>query len=299
MVPLKLLTAIILTYNEEQHLERCIKSVKDICDRIIVVDSGSIDSTEAICIKLGALFFYNKWVNYASQFNFGMHLARSMGATWCLRIDADEYVADFCPHEIRKSLGCKAGYNGFYVDRSMYFLRRSVKYGAMFPRKMLRIFNVNKATIESSWMDEHIIVDGPVRSIDMSIIDDNFNSLAWWKNKHIDYAKREVIDVYKKKLMNSKLMEANISFERSVKDRIYLRLPLLIRPFVYFFYRYILFGGFLDGPISRNFHFWQGLWYRIIVDCFILKVKYEILMGASLPKALIKVTGKQIDFTKK
>ena len=64
------LTAIILTYNEEIHLERCLKSLKDICKDIVIVDSFSNDKTEEIAKEYGARFYQNKWINYATQFNW-------------------------------------------------------------------------------------------------------------------------------------------------------------------------------------------------------------------------------------
>lgn len=294
-----MLTAIILTFNEERHLERCLSSLNGICDKIIIVDSGSTDSTKDIGLKFGATFIYNKWRNYASQFEYGMNLARSMGGSWCLRIDADEYIDDCCFSTLKQSIQSDSIHNGFFINRSMYFLRRPVKFGAMFPRRMLRIFNVNKAKIEPTWMDEHILVEGSVSFIDISIIDDNVNTLSWWKEKHIDYAKREVIDIYDKRLSVDKSPQTQISFERSVKDRIYLKLPLFLRAFIYFLYRYVVFAGFLDGRIDRNFHFWQGLWYRCVVDLFLFKIKAKVLLGQSLVEALESVTGRKIDFTQK
>lgn len=292
-----MLTAIILTFNEEHHLERCLSSLGGICDKIIIVDSGSTDSTKEIAFKFGAKFVYNKWRNYASQFEYGMDLARSMGVTWCLRIDADEYIDDCCLLGLDQSIHCDSNINGFFVNRSMCFLRRRVKFGAMFPRRMLRVFNVNKATIEPTWMDEHILIEGSASFVDMSIIDDNMNPLTWWKEKHIDYAKREVIDIYEKKLRLDKFSQNKISFERSMKDGVYLKLPLFLRAFIYFLYRYIIFAGFLDGRIDRNFHFWQGLWYRCLVDWFMIKVKVKVLLGQTLEEALECVTGRNVDFS--
>ena len=64
------ITAVIMTFNEEIHLERCLISLKNVCDEIIVVDSYSSDSTNEIANNYGARLYKNKWINYATQFNW-------------------------------------------------------------------------------------------------------------------------------------------------------------------------------------------------------------------------------------
>ena len=84
------LSAVIITLNEERNIGRCIDSVKDIADDIVVVDSGSKDRTEAICIEKEARFFYHKWEGYLEQKNYANSLAKY---PLILSIDADEAVS--------------------------------------------------------------------------------------------------------------------------------------------------------------------------------------------------------------
>ena len=88
-----LLTTIILTYNESLHIERCIKSVQAISDRIIVVDSYSNDNTIEIALANGAEVFQNPFVNQANQLNWGIDNA-SIDSNWIMRMDADEYLTE-------------------------------------------------------------------------------------------------------------------------------------------------------------------------------------------------------------
>ena len=67
-----MITALILTYNEEKHLYRCLKSIESVADQIVIIDSYSTDNTVSIARDFGAEVLQNKWVNYASQFNWGL-----------------------------------------------------------------------------------------------------------------------------------------------------------------------------------------------------------------------------------
>ena len=86
------ITAIILTKNEEVNIERCIKSLNGVVDRICVVDSGSTDHTIEIAKNLGAeIFNHEPFNHYAAQFNWALDNV-GVKTTWVYRIDADEVV---------------------------------------------------------------------------------------------------------------------------------------------------------------------------------------------------------------
>ena len=87
------LTAIVLTYNESMHLNRCLSSLQKVCSEIVVVDSFSTDATQEIAERYGARFYENKWVNYAAQFNWGIENP-AITTDWVIRVDADEYLSD-------------------------------------------------------------------------------------------------------------------------------------------------------------------------------------------------------------
>ena len=83
--------------------------------------------------------------------------------------------------------------------------------------------------------------------------DDNLNSMDWWREKHRGYAKREAVDAIDgEKFKTSKSL--------------YCHFHPYLRAFIYFSIRYFLLLGFLDGYAGWMWNFWQGLWYRWIVD---------------------------------
>ena len=97
-------SVIILTYNEEKHITRCLQSLLPFTDKIFIVDSFSTDRTVEMARSMGAVVVQNAWVNYATQFNFGIeHIPFKTG--WLMRMDADEYVAG-CGTEAFILFGC-------------------------------------------------------------------------------------------------------------------------------------------------------------------------------------------------
>ena len=101
-------------------------------------------------------------------------------------------------------------------------------------------------------------------------MDDNQKGLTFWTGKHTLYASREVLDVVNKSQASSDVSDVRLHgqarLRRWIKDRVYGRMPLFVRPLLYFFYRYFIRLGFLDGREGLIFHFLQGFWYRFLVD---------------------------------
>ena len=277
---MKSISVIILTYNEEQHISRCIESVRDLANEIFIVDSKSTDRTVDVAESLGARIFSNPWLNYATQFNWALDNLPISG-DWVMRLDADEYLTPQLIAEIEAELH-SIGFDidGVYCSRRMTFLGKLIRYGGVFPVRVLRLFRIGRGRCENRWMDEHIKVSGRTADFSGELIDDNLNSLTWWTAKHNSYASREAVDMLNLEynfiphdtvanLRNGK--QAGI--KRWIKEVVYARLPGGFRSFVYFIYRYVIRLGFLDGRAGMAFHFLQGFWYRYLVDAKVAEVK--------------------------
>ena len=96
-------TAIILTYNEEQHIQRCIESAFRVAKDVFVIDCFSTDKTVMIAQKMGAIVLQNKWPGFAKQINWALDNA-PIKTKWVLRLDADEYLEDDLVEEIKAKL---------------------------------------------------------------------------------------------------------------------------------------------------------------------------------------------------
>lgn len=278
-------TAIILTRDEALHLPRALASLQGVATRVIVVDSGSIDATCQIARNMEAEVWVHPWTNYAQQFNWA--LDRLAHGGWVLRLDADEYVTPALATQISAGLPDVAGIT---VGRSMWFQGQPVRYGGLFPARMLRLFRQGHGRVEPRWMDEHIVVDGPVAHLSGQIIDDNRKPLDWWIAKHNAYASREVVDILNHRhefLETQPAPTGAAGMKRWIKTRLYTRLPGGTRAGVYFLYRYILRLGFLDGRQARAFHVLQGFWYRYLVDAKLAEVERHMAREQTTPTAAI------------
>lgn len=269
------LTVVILAQDEALHIARCIASVAAIAERIIVVDSGSTDNTLAIATAAGAETFHHAWKNHASQFNWALdHCA--IASDWTMRLDADEIVSPALGALIAGLIGNAAadGPAGATVDRSIHFMGGKIRWGGMYPVRMLRLWRTGRGRIEARWMDEHAIVDGAIAHLPGELADINLNSIGWWTAKHNGYATREAVEALQQqaKPAADTGMDSQARRKRWLKHNVYARLPLGLRPLLYFLYRYVLLLGFLDGRRGLMFHGLQGLWYRFLVDVKIAEI---------------------------
>lgn len=277
------ISVIILTFNEEKHIKRCVESLLAFTDKIFIVDSGSTDKTVEIAESLGAKVVQRPWVNYAIQFNYGIQ-HNPFNTTWLMRMDADEYVLPALAAEINQKLSETAPeIGGMYIKRRVIFFDKWIRHGAYYPIWLLRIWRSGQGACEESWMDEHItLTSGKTIQMENDIVDHNLNNLTWWTQKHNLYAIREVIDLLniKYNFRNFESVEPKFFGSQEQRTRFlkvkYASIPLFIRPIIYFIYRYIVRFGFLDGKQGFIWHFLQGFWYRFLVDAKVYEVYHRV-----------------------
>jgi glycosyltransferase involved in cell wall biosynthesis len=284
------ISVVILTFNESQHIERCLRSLLLFTDKIFIVDSGSTDDTVKIAESLGAKVVYNPWITYAVQFNFGIK-NNPFQTQWLMRMDADEYVTPELAAEINQQLDTlPEPVSGVYVKRRVVFMNQWIRRGGYYPIWLLRLWRSGQGICEELWMDEHIkLSGGSTVQFKNDLTDHNLNNLTWWTQKHNQYAIREVIDLLdiKYNFANTERVLPKLFGNQEERKRYlklkYASLPLFTRPFLYFLYRYFFKLGFLDGRKGLVWHFLQGLWYRFLVDAKI----YEVFFRAGKDKQAI------------
>jgi glycosyltransferase involved in cell wall biosynthesis len=275
------LSVIILTYNEEVHLDRCLRSVTQITDQIFIIDSFSNDSTLEICEKFKCKIYQHTFENHAKQFNWALENI-PIKTDWVMRLDADEYLTKELQQEIKNRFNSLDNdITGVILKRRVYFMNRWIKRGGYYPIYLLRVWRSGSGKCEERWMDEHIkLSSGKTVIFDNDIVDENLNNLTWWIKKHNNYATREAIDMlnikysfFQKDWIDTNSKNSQAKMKRIVKENFYSKLSLFIRPFLYFLYRYILRLGFLDGREGLIFHVLQGFWYRFLVDAKIYQLE--------------------------
>ncbi|OQY72625.1 MAG: glycosyl transferase, partial [Ignavibacteriales bacterium UTCHB2] len=143
------ISLIVLTYNEEKQIERCVNSAKDICDDIFVIDSFSTDNTKATVEKLGAKVYQHQWLdNHAKQFNWGLENL-PIKTDWVIRLDADEYLLPELVNEIKEKLPkLEKDVTGVILKRRVYFMNRWIKHGGYYPTYLLRLWRFGSGKYE-------------------------------------------------------------------------------------------------------------------------------------------------------
>lgn len=265
------LTVLILTKNEEKNLKKCIESFRGLAKRFVVVDSYSTDRTVELARELGADIYQNPWVNYATQFNWGLEHT-DITTAWTMRFDADEELTPELARALIERLPrMPESVTGIELRRRICFLGRWIRHGGIYPTWVLRIFRTGQAYCEQTVMDEHILLrNGESTRLAFDFIDNNNKDISWWISKHNWYSDRELIDFVTKEkqenVVRPRLFGSQAERKRWIKYMVYYKTPLMRRAHWYFLYRYFFRLGFLDGKPGLIYHFLQGYWYRFLVD---------------------------------
>lgn len=272
-------SVVILTLNEEKHIERCIVSAFQVAQQVFVVDSFSTDQTVAIAQSHGALVLQHKFTNHAAQLLWAFENL-PINTQWLMRVDADELISPALAREMLAKLSTIGpGTTGLLLYRRVCFEGKIIRYGGV-SHWVLRMWRNGAAEIEQRWMDEHIALKhGHAARLRGEYFDDNLNGISWWTAKHNGYATREAIDLLNRKYSflpattDSILLSRQARYIRWLKENFYVYLPLGTRAFLYFSYRMIIRLGVLDGRGGFVFHFLQGFWYRFLVDVKVWEVE--------------------------
>jgi len=275
------LTCLILTFNEEKHVARAVKSVSEVADRVVVVDSNSTDATVEIATALGADVLQNAWPGYSRQINWALEQI-SDGCDWIFRLDADEVLVPLSQSRIRDYIANLApDVDGVTVRRRIRFLGQELRHGGFSSIDILRLFRSGKGHCEQRMMDEHVRVAGKIVRSDLTIVDENLNSVDWMVEKYNRYASLEAVEALDRRYKflgkaaaaEEAMLARSARVKRALKHNLYLKLPGGARAVAYFLLRYILQLGFLDGRAGLIYHLLQALVYRTIVDGKLLEIE--------------------------
>ena len=274
------ITTIILTYNEEIHIQRCVENVIPFSKKVYVVDSHSTDRTKEIAELCGAEVITHDWPgNQAEQFNWALKNL-DISTEWILRLDADEYLLPDLIEELHNVLpGTDETISAFSLSRARAFLGRVLHHGIVNNVNIVRLFRKGKAVYENRIMDEHLrILEGQTAQLKHQFIDDNRMTVGQFIEKHNNYASREAALLLDAEFCLTDINQlstdhgSEVEKKRAQKAK-YARMPLFWRAFGYFIYRYVFKCGFLDGKEGFLWDFLQGWWYRTLVDAKIFEIK--------------------------
>ena len=273
------LTTVVLTYNEELNLPGCLESLQALGCEVFAVDSGSTDRTVEIAETAGAQLVYHPFQSQAQQLNWALENL-PLKEQWVLRLDADERLTPELTQELSATLpAADDEVSGFYVKRRVYFMGRWIRHGGYYPTWLLRVWRRGSAKVEDRLMDEHmVLLQGRAAFLKHDIVEQNQKGLYHWVERHNRYSTREAqaqLEGSTGAEISPSLFSTPEARRRWLRHRVYYRLPVLLRSFLYFIYRYFIRLGFLDGRQGLVFHFLQGFWYRFLVDAYILESRLK------------------------
>lgn len=221
------ISVVIITFNEEQNIARCLNSVKNIADEIVIVDSFSTDETEKICLTFGAKFVQHKFEGHIEQKNWAITQAKF---PHILSLDADEALDEKLKQSI---LEVKNNFNhdGYYMNRLTNYCGKWIRHSGWYPDKKLRLWDSRKG----KWAginphDKYELLDGDTNAVKLE-----GNIL------HYSYYSRE--EHYRQAEYFADIA-ANAMFNLGGKAPYY---KLIINPIAKFLHHYLIHLGFLDG----------------------------------------------------
>lgn len=269
------ITAIILTKNEEQNIELCMKSIDGFAKRIVVVDSGSDDKTVEKAKKLGAEVFVHPFENYARQFNWALDNV-NIATKWTLRLDADERFTPALCAELEREMDNHSNddVNGFTLEAWLFFMGKQLKHGGS-RKKKLMVFKTGLGRIEDRKMDEHTLLStGTALVIKEKFLHYDFKNLDTYIKKLNWYATREMQDYIEGRFGESSFNGSNeeINATRRKKAK-YYKAPMFLRCWLYYFYCLFFKGNILNGREGRIYSFLYHFYYRWLVDAKIYEQK--------------------------
>jgi glycosyltransferase involved in cell wall biosynthesis len=289
---------VILTYNEEVHLPRLLRSIEGLDASVYVLDSGSTDLTVKIAEAYGAKVLCHPFENHPKQWDYALKAFR-IASPWTIGLDADQVVSEELFKKLQgfSSTSVPANVNGIYFNRKNYFKGKWIKHGGYFPKFLLKMFRTSEGYSDlNENMDHRFIVPG--RTViwqDGYLIEENTkeNRISFWIEKHNRYSEQIAVEELERQ-MNIRHQTIAPKIFGSPDEKIaYLksywwRMPLYLRPVLYFSYRYFVKLGILDGKQGFVFHFLQGFWFRLIVDIKIEEKKNDIRRAEEQRFELIK-----------
>jgi glycosyltransferase involved in cell wall biosynthesis len=278
-------TLIVTTRNEEANIEKCLLSSDNFIDQVFVIDSESEDRTVEISKRYAEVvnlpYNHTKIIPWIYQWGLNNLLIRN---EWVLILEADQELTPALKQELQILFSKpRIDENGFYMRRQQVFRGRTLRFGGYGSKYMLKLFRRSAGRLDPDETDTRVYVQGDMGKLSAPIVENNLkeNDILFYLQKHLRY-----VEVFAQEEAQRRregvVWKVSPAFFGTPDQRIlwlkrlYFRLPLFVRPFIYFFYRYFILLGFLDGKEGSIFHFLQAFWFRLVWD-----IRLEEIMKAS------------------
>lgn len=281
------LTVLLTTRNEEVNIERSLQSVHGFADQVFVIDSESEDRTVEIARRytdevLNLPYEHGRIIPWIFQWGLDNLPIRN---EWILILEADQALTPELRAEMAALLArTNLREDGFYIRRRQIFRGKPIRFGGYGSKRLLKLFRKGRGELDPVEQDTRVYVRGPVGKLRAPLEEDNRkeDAILFYLQKHLRYAEAFAREEVERRRglpwrITPRLFGTPDERVLWLKTRWY-RMPLYVRPFLYFAYRYFFLLGILDGRNGFVFHFLQAFWFRLIVD-----VRLEELLREEKP----------------
>ncbi len=272
-------TAIILTRNEEIHIERCIRSLQGVVAEVLVVNSFSSDATVLIAKELGATVVQREFKSHSDQMAWAISQVPD-STEWIMKTDADEALDATLRTDLLETVPTlPPQICGLMFLHRDHFFGQPIRFGGRGKIYILRMWRRGTGQVENRWMDEHIVLtNGEARRLNGMLLHRNEKSLSEWTAKHNGYASREAVDVLNQRYgLAAAAGTSKVEASKDFKQKLYYGVGGSVAPVLFFIYRYVVRLGFLDGPRGYLFHFLQCYWYRTLVAVKLMELEGKLV----------------------
>jgi glycosyltransferase involved in cell wall biosynthesis len=272
------LTVLFTTRNEEVNIERSLASVHGFADQIFVIDSESEDRTVEIARRYAdevrnLAYEHGRIIPWIFQWGLDNLPIRN---EWVLILEADQAVTPELRAELAALLArpdSQVREDGFYIRRRQIFRGKPLRFGGYGSKLLLKLFRRSRGELDPVEQDTRVYVRGAVGRLRAPLEEWNLkeDAILFYLQKHLRYAEafaREERERRRRHLpwkLTPRLFGTPDERVLWLKTR-YYRMPLFVRPVLYFLYRYFFLLGILDGKTGFLFHFLQAFWFRLVVD---------------------------------
>ena len=219
------LSAAIMTFNEERNLDRTLKALADICDEIVIVDSGSTDETKKIAEKYGAKFIHQPWLGYGRQRNAAIEACKGK---WVLAVDADEELSSELKLKIVEIINGSEDKKVYEINRLSVCFGKKIKHGGWGTSYAVRLFLRTSGKFNDNTVHESFVTEEEIFKIKEDIYHHSYLTLEDYFSKFNRYTTEGALEYYKKG------KKASIG-------------QIVFNPIYKFVRMYIIRLGFLDG----------------------------------------------------
>lgn len=268
-----MISIVILTHNEIINIERCLASVAW-ADDILVVDSGSTDSTVQCAEDMGARVLFRPFDNFANQRNYALDHGQ-LKHPWVLHLDADEEVTPQLADQMQRIAALDAGKPGYLVPFRLMLLGQWLKHAGMYPGYQVRFGSRDRLRFHMVGHGQReLLAPAEIGTLSGDLIHHNFSKgISEWLTKHARYARDEallaVADPEQFKWADLLQFSDRLKRRRSLKQ---LAQVMPLRPLARFMYVYFLKLGFLDGRAGLRYASLMGL-YQWMIDLNMIELR--------------------------